>query len=60
MRVHHTVFRVIKKCLDLEPIAVAIFSPLSEVALIGAIEAARAGLLLQSKTWLSSGGSELQ
>jgi phosphate acetyltransferase len=46
MRVDHTVFDVvIKKCRDLDPIAVAIVSPLSEVALTGAIEAARAGLI---------------
>jgi phosphate acetyltransferase len=46
MRVHQPVFdRVIKKCCDLDPIAVAVVSPLSEVALRGAIEAARAGLI---------------
>jgi hypothetical protein len=34
MQVHHAVFDdVIKKCRDLDPIAVAIVSPLSEVAL---------------------------
>jgi hypothetical protein len=45
MRVHDSVFdSVIKKCRDLDPIAVAIVWPLSEVALTGAIEAARAGL----------------
>jgi hypothetical protein len=45
MRVHHSVFdSVIKKCRDLDPIAVAIVCPLSEVALTGAIEAASAGL----------------
>jgi phosphate acetyltransferase len=46
MRVHHSFFdSVIKKCRDLDPIAVAIVWPLSEVALTGAIEAARAGLI---------------
>jgi phosphate acetyltransferase len=46
MRVHHSIFdSVIKKCRDLDPIAVAIVCPLSEVALAGAIEAARAGLI---------------
>jgi phosphotransacetylase len=46
MRVHHSVFdSVIKKCRDLDPIAVAIVCPLSEVALTGAIEAASAGLI---------------
>jgi phosphate acetyltransferase len=47
MRAHHdAVFdRVIKKCRDLDPITVAIVSPLSEVALTGAIEAACAGLI---------------
>jgi phosphate acetyltransferase len=46
MRVHQPVFdRVIKKCRDLDSIAVAVVSPLSEVALRGAIETARAGLI---------------
>jgi phosphate acetyltransferase len=46
MQVHHAVFdHVIKKCRDLDPIAVAIVSLLSEVALKGALEAARAGLI---------------
>jgi phosphate acetyltransferase len=46
MQVHHAVFdHVIKKCRDLDPIAVAIVSLLSEVALKGALEAAHAGLI---------------
>jgi phosphate acetyltransferase len=47
MRVHQSVFDwVIKKCSDLDPIAVAVVSPLSEVAIRGAIDAARAGLII--------------
>ena len=46
MGVHQSVFEcVIKKCSDLDPIAVAVVSPLSEVAIRGAIDAARAGLI---------------
>jgi phosphate acetyltransferase len=46
MRAHRPVFdRVIEKCRDLDPIAVAVVSPLSEVALTGEMEAARAGLI---------------
>lgn len=46
MRVHHPIFeRIIKRCRDLDPIPVAIVSPLSEVALAGAIDAAHAGLI---------------
>jgi len=46
MGVHQSVFDwVIKKCSDLDPIAVAVVSPLSEVAIRGAIDAARAGLI---------------
>ena len=47
MGVHQSVFEcVIKKCSDLDPIAVAVVSPLSEVAIRGAIDAARAGLII--------------
>jgi phosphate acetyltransferase len=46
MRVHHPIFDVIiNRCRDLDPIAVAVVSPLSEVAIRGAIDAARAGLI---------------
>lgn len=46
MGVHQSVFEcVIKKCSGLDPIAVAVVSPLSEVALRGATDAARAGLI---------------
>ena len=46
MGVHQSVFDcVIKKCSDLDPIAVAVVSPLSEIAIRGAIDAARAGLI---------------
>ena len=46
MGVHQSVFDcVIKKCSDLDPIAVAVVFPLSEVAIRGAIDAARAGLI---------------
>src|SRR5260370_23197475 len=46
MRAHHPVFdHVIKKCRGLDPIAVAVVSPWSEVALTGAIEAAHSGLI---------------
>jgi phosphate acetyltransferase len=44
MRVHHPLLdRIIKKWRDLVPIAVAVVYPLSDVALTGAIEAARVG-----------------
>jgi len=46
MRVHHPIFDgIINRCRDLDPIAVAVVSPLSEVAIRGAIDAARAGLI---------------
>lgn len=46
MRTHHHVFdRLIDKCRCLEPVATAVVYPLSEVALTGAVEAARAGLI---------------
>ena len=46
MRVHHPIFDgIIERCRDLDPIAVAVVSPLSEVAIRGAIDAARAGLI---------------
>jgi len=46
MRVHRPILdHVIDKCRELDPIAVAIVSPLSEVALTAAIEAASAGLI---------------
>ena len=46
MRVHRPILdHVIDKCRELDPIAVAIVSPLSEVALTSAIEAADAGLI---------------
>jgi phosphate acetyltransferase len=46
MWVHHSILdRVIEKCRDLDPTPVAIVSPLSEVSLTGAVEAARARLV---------------
>jgi phosphate acetyltransferase len=46
VRTHHPIFdRIIEKDRNLDPIAVAVVYPLSEVALAGAIEAARAGLM---------------
>jgi len=45
LQVHRPIFdRTINKCREFGPIAVAVVSPLSEVALTGAIDAARAGL----------------
>jgi phosphate acetyltransferase len=46
MRVHRPILdQIIDKCRELDPIAVAIVSPLSEVALTAAIGAASAGLI---------------
>jgi len=44
-RHHHIFQRLIDKCRNLEPIAVAIGYPLSDVALRGAIEGALEGLI---------------
>jgi phosphate acetyltransferase len=45
LQVHRPIFeRIINQCREFGPISVAVVSPLSEVALIGAIDAARAGL----------------
>ena len=45
MQVHRPIFeRIINQCREFGPISVAVVSPLSEVALTGAIDAARAGL----------------
>jgi phosphate acetyltransferase len=46
MRTHHHVFeRLIAACRELQPVAVAVVHPLSEVALRGAVEAAQHGLI---------------
>jgi len=45
LQVHRPIFeRIINQCREFGPISVAVVSPLSEVALTGAIDAARAGL----------------
>jgi phosphate acetyltransferase len=47
LQVHRPIFdRTFKKCREFDPIAVAVVSPLSEVALTGAIDGARAGLAI--------------
>ena len=47
MQVHSPIFeRIINQCREFGPISVAVVSPLSEVALTGAIDAARAGLAI--------------
>ncbi len=44
-RTHHVFNRLIERCKALEPIRTAVVYPLSEVALLGAIEAQGAGLI---------------
>jgi hypothetical protein len=45
LQVHRPIFeRIINQCREFGPISVAVVSPLSEIALTGAIDAARAGL----------------
>jgi phosphate acetyltransferase len=47
LQVHRPIFeRIVKQCREFGPISVAVVSPLSEVALTGAIDAARAGLAI--------------
>ena len=46
LRAHHPIFdRIIKRCHALKPVSTAVAWPLSEVALRGADEAARAGII---------------
>jgi phosphate acetyltransferase len=46
LQVHRPIFeRIINQCREFGPISVAVVSPLSEVALTGAIDAGRAGLV---------------
>jgi phosphate acetyltransferase len=47
LQVHRPIFeRIINQCREFGPISVAVVSPLSEFALTGAIDAARAGLAI--------------